>query len=91
MLPEIKILDRTVAFMADLIPSAGHLPVAFLMAYDTRPLITLEEKASYLKKAVENNYLLFFEHDPVSECCSLVQTDKGVRVQETFTLKSFTG
>jgi glyoxylase-like metal-dependent hydrolase (beta-lactamase superfamily II) len=91
MLPEIRYKDMTIAFMADLIPSVGHLPVAFLMAYDTRPLITLEEKAAYLKKAVENNYLLFFEHDPVHECCSLQQTDKGVRVHETFSLESITG
>ena len=74
--------------IADLIPSAGHIPVAFVMAYDTRPLITLEEKAVFLKDAVRNNSILFFEHDLNTECCSLTETEKGIRAQEKFTLAS---
>ena len=67
--------------MADLIPSHGHIPLPYVMAYDTRPLLTLEEKSSLLKEAVDNDYTLFFEHDPSIECCSLVNTEKGIRMQ----------
>ena len=68
--------------MADLLPSAAHLPIPYVMAYDMFPLTTLNEKKSFLKEAVENNYLLFFEHDATNECCSLQQTEKGVRPKE---------
>ena len=84
MLPKLNYKGRTVVFMADLMPSTGHLPIPYVMAYDTRPLITLEEKSKFLKTALEKDYLLFFEHDPVNECCSLQQTDKGIRTREIF-------
>ena len=84
MIPHIRYKGKTVVYMADLLPSAGHIPVAYVMAYDTRPLISLDEKAAFVKEAVENDYLLFFEHDPVNECCSLQMTDKGVRMKEAF-------
>ncbi len=87
MLPKIKYKDRTIVFVADLLPSVGHIPLPYVMGYDTRPLITLTEKAAFLEEAVQNNYILFFEHDPVNECCTLKQTDKGVRVDEVFKLK----
>ncbi len=86
MLVDIKYKDQTLVYMADLIPAAGHIPLPYVMGYDTRPLITMEEKESFLNEAVKNNYLLFFEHDPVNECCSLQQTEKGVRLNETFQL-----
>jgi glyoxylase-like metal-dependent hydrolase (beta-lactamase superfamily II) len=86
MLPQIKYKDKTIVFMADLLPSAGHIPLPYVMAYDMFPLTTLEEKKSFLQEAVENNYILFFEHDPSIECCTLQQTDKGIRARETFAL-----
>ena len=79
MLPQLKYKDRTIIYMADLLPSTGHIPVPYVMAYDMFPLTTLNEKKSFLKEAVENDYILFFEHDPVYECCTLQQTEKGIR------------
>lgn len=86
MLPQLTYKGRTIVYMADLLPSAGHLPLPYVMAYDTRPLITMTEKESFLKEALENEYILFFEHDPVNECCTLQQTEKGIRVKEIFKL-----
>ena len=82
MLPQIKYKDHTIIYMADLLPSAAHLPIPYVMAYDMFPLTTLNEKKSFLSEAVENNYLLFFEHDATNECCSLQQTEKGVRPKD---------
>lgn len=87
MLPKISYKNKTIVFVADLLPSTGHIPLPYVMGYDTRPLLTLEEKVSFLNEAAENNYILFFEHDPLKECCTLKQTEKGVRLDETFTLK----
>ncbi|MBK6382988.1 MAG: MBL fold metallo-hydrolase [Chitinophagaceae bacterium] len=84
MLPQIKYGDKTVVFMADLLPSAGHIPIPYVMAYDMFPLTTLHEKKSFLKEAVEGDYILFFEHDPVNECCNLQQTDRGIRAKDLF-------
>ncbi len=86
MIPKIKYKDKTIVFMADLLPSTGHIPLPYVMGYDTRPLITLKEKAAFLNEAVNNNYILFFEHDPVHECCTLKHTEKGVRLDRTFPL-----
>lgn len=86
MLPIIKYKNTTVAYMADLIPSAGHLPIPYVMGYDTRPLETLKEKDQLLNEAVQNNWVLFFEHDPSIECVSLEKTEKGVRKKEAFLL-----
>ncbi|MTI31908.1 MBL fold metallo-hydrolase [Xanthovirga aplysinae] len=87
MLPKIKYKDKTIVFAADLIPSVGHIPLPYVMGYDTRPLLTLKEKESFLKEAVDNGYILFFEHDSVNECCTLINTEKGVRVDKTFKLE----
>jgi glyoxylase-like metal-dependent hydrolase (beta-lactamase superfamily II) len=87
MIPKIKYKDHVICFMADLLPSVGHLPVPYVMGYDTRPLTTLHEKELFLKEAAEKKYILFFEHDPVNECCTVKQTEKGVRVDKTFPLK----
>jgi glyoxylase-like metal-dependent hydrolase (beta-lactamase superfamily II) len=86
MIPKIKYKDKTICYMADLLPSVGHLPIAYVMGYDTRPLITLEEKEKFLNEAADNNYVLFFEHDSVNECCTVKRTEKGVRVDRTFSL-----
>jgi glyoxylase-like metal-dependent hydrolase (beta-lactamase superfamily II) len=87
MLPQIKYKDKIIVFMADLLPSAGHIPLPYVMAYDMFPLTTLQEKKSFLKEAVENNYILFFEHDPKIECCDLQMTEKGIRPKNYFKLE----
>jgi glyoxylase-like metal-dependent hydrolase (beta-lactamase superfamily II) len=87
MLPQIKYNDKTIVFMADLLPSAGHIPIPYVMAYDMFPLTTLNEKKAFLNEAVENNYILFFEHDPKIECCDLQKTDKGIRPKNYFKLE----
>lgn len=86
MLPQIKYKDKTIVFMADLLPSAGHIPLPYVMAYDMFPLTTLQEKKSFLGEAVEKNYILFFEHDVANECCNLQQTEKGIRPKDFFKL-----
>lgn len=86
MLPQINYKDRTIVFMADLLPSAGHIPIPYVMAYDMFPLTTLHEKKSFIAEALEKNYVLFFEHDPVNECCDLQQTERGIRPKNFFTL-----
>jgi hypothetical protein len=87
MLPQVIYKDKTIVFAADLLPSAGHIPIPYVMAYDMFPLTTLHEKKSFLAEAVENDYILFFEHDPVNECCNLRRTDRGVRAGEFFKLE----
>ena len=87
MLPMINYKGKTIVYMADLLPSVGHIPVPYVMAYDMFPLTTLNEKKSFMNEAVENDYILFFEHDPKNECCSLQMTEKGVRAKDTFELK----
>ena len=86
MLPHIQYKGRTIVFVADLLPSAAHLPIPFIMAYDTRPLISMNEKAAFIKEAQEKDYILFFEHDPHHECCDLKMTEKGVRPNNFFKL-----
>ena len=86
MLPQINYKGKTIIYMADLLPSVAHIPVPYVMAYDTRPLETIKEKKSFLTKAQQEDYILFFEHDPETECCSLQLTEKGVRSKETFLL-----
>ena len=89
MLPLISYKNRKIVFAADLIPTVGHLPLAYVMGYDTRPLISLEEKNRFLKLAYEKKFLLFMEHDPFHELINLRQTEKGVRMNQNHTLKSF--
>ena len=86
MLPQIKYKEKTIVYLADLMPSVNHLPIPYVMAYDMFPLTTLNEKKSFLKEAVENDYILFFEHDAVNECCTLQQTEKGIRQKDVFDL-----
>ena len=86
MLPQLNYKGRTLIYMADLLPSAGHIPLPYVMAYDMFPLTTLNEKKSFLTEAQQNDYVLFFEHDPLIECCTLQMTDKGIRMKDSFKL-----
>lgn len=86
MLPHLHYKGKIIVFMADLLPSVGHIPLPYVMGYDTRPLITLKEKSQFLSRAAQHDYVLFLEHDSVNECCMLEETEKGVRVKETFLL-----
>lgn len=88
MIPHIKYKGKTIVFMADLLPSVGHIPLPYVMGYDTRPLFTLEEKGDFLDTAATANFVLFLEHDSVNECCTLQHTEKGVRLAETFAFSS---
>jgi glyoxylase-like metal-dependent hydrolase (beta-lactamase superfamily II) len=86
LLPKIQTDKGSLVYMADLLPSVGHIPIPYVMGYDMQPLITLTDKELFLQEAVQKNYTLFFEHDPVNECCSLQITEKGIRVKESFSL-----
>jgi len=88
MLPQIHYQDKTILYMADLLPSVGHIPMPYVMSYDMFPLKTLEERAAYWKEIADNNYILFLEHDPENECCTLQHTEKGVRLKDTFALSA---
>jgi glyoxylase-like metal-dependent hydrolase (beta-lactamase superfamily II) len=85
MLPKIQHLDKTIVFCADLIPTAGHLPLPYVMGYDTRPLLTMPEKTLFLNEAAENNYYLFLEHDAHNQIITVEKTEKGIRLKEIFT------
>ena len=87
MLPQINYNGKTIVYMADLLPSQGHIPIPYVMAYDMFPMTTMNEKKMFLKEALENDYILFFEHDPQYECCNLHQTDKGIRPNEFFRIE----
>jgi glyoxylase-like metal-dependent hydrolase (beta-lactamase superfamily II) len=86
MLPQLHYKGRTIVFMADLLPSASHIPIPYVMAYDMFPLTTINEKKSFLTEAAENDFILFFEHDRQYECCNLQQTERGIRAKEFFKL-----
>ncbi len=89
IIPFIRYNNKTIVFTADLIPSTVHIPVPWIMGYDTIPLMVMEEKESFMKEAFENCYILFFEHDVFHECCNLKDTPKGIRVKDTFTLEEY--
>ncbi|WP_394974966.1 MBL fold metallo-hydrolase [uncultured Croceitalea sp.] len=91
MIPHIKYKDKTVVFMADLMPTVGHIPLPYVTGYDTRPLLSMDEKAKFLKSAVDNEFVLFFEHDAHNELCTLKNTEKGERLNELFSFKGFFG
>ena len=86
MLPQIKYKEQTIVYMADLLPSVGHIPLPYVMAYDMFPMKTLAEKRTFLQEAADQNYILYLEHDPVNECCTVQQTEKGIRWKETLKL-----
>ena len=83
MLPKLSYQGKTLVFMADLLPTVGHIPLPYVMGYDTRPLLTIQEKASFLEEAADNNYYLFLEHDAYNEICTVQHTEKGVRLKDT--------
>ncbi|MHA4810384.1 MBL fold metallo-hydrolase [Flavitalea flava] len=87
MLPQIEFKGKTIVFMADLLPSLAHIPLPYVMAYDMFPLTTLQEKKAFLSEAAVRDYVLFFEHDPVNECCMVQMTEKGVKSGEVFRLE----
>ena len=88
MLPQIRYKDRTIVYVADLLPSISHIGLPYIMSYDTRPLETLKEKKSFLDEASQNDFILFFEHDPAIECCTVQQADRGIHSKQTFKLES---
>ena len=89
MIPYITFRDKKIVFGADLFPSTAHIPMPYIMGYDTQPLITLNDKERFFDEAIKENQILFFEHDLYNECCSLEKTEKGVKVKNTFTLDDF--
>ena len=86
MLPQLKYKGNTIIYAADLLPSTGHIPLPYVMSYDMFPLQTLKEKRSFLEEAATNNYILYLEHDSVNECCTVQQTEKGIRLKDTLKL-----
>ena len=88
MIPHITYKERTIVFAADLLPSTGHIPLPYIMGYDTRPLLTLNEKEKFLNIAAEREYIIFLQHDNYNECCLVERTEKGVRLKETFSLSN---
>ncbi|WP_396177324.1 MBL fold metallo-hydrolase [Flavobacterium sp.] len=91
MIPKIQYQDKTICFMADLLPTAGHLPLPYVMGYDTRPLLTLPEKEKFLREAAVNNYYLWLEHDAHNPIITVEETEKGVRLKEVFTTADVIG
>lgn len=88
LIPFIHYKDNTIVYVADFIPSLAHIPLSYIAAYDTEPLVALDEKEQFLDEAVKNKYILLFQHDSINECCTLKQTEKGIRPAKVFTLNS---
>jgi glyoxylase-like metal-dependent hydrolase (beta-lactamase superfamily II) len=84
MIPHIQYQGKTIVFMADLLPTVGHIPVPYIMGYDTRPLLTMNEKTKFMNTAADNDFVLFLEHDAVNELCTVKHTEKGVRLNQTY-------
>lgn len=91
MLPQIRYRGKTILYISDLLPSVGHIPLPYVMGYDVRPLTTMAERQQYWNEIVDNEYILFLEHDPVHACCTLQHTEKGVFLKETFRLEDLFG
>jgi glyoxylase-like metal-dependent hydrolase (beta-lactamase superfamily II) len=89
IIPHIRYKNRTLVYGGDLFPSTAHIPMPYIMSYDTQPLLTLNDKKRFFEHAITNDYVLYFEHDLYNECCSLIQSEKGVKVGKSFTLKEF--
>ena len=87
MLPKINYKEKTIVFMADLLPTIGHIPLPYVMGYDTRPLLTIKEKQAFLNEAADKEFFLFLEHDAYNELCTVHHTEKGVRLKETYKFK----
>jgi len=91
MIPLIKYKNKKIAYMADLLPTVGHIPLAYVMGYDTRPLVTMNEKKGFMNKAADEEYFLFLEHDPTNELCSVKHTERGVRLNKTYSFNEVFG
>jgi glyoxylase-like metal-dependent hydrolase (beta-lactamase superfamily II) len=89
IIPIIHFGNKFLAYGGDLFPSAAHIPMPYIMSYDTQPLLTLKDKKRFFDEAIKKNYTLYFEHDLYNECCSLTETEKGIKVDKTFTLEQF--
>ncbi len=87
MIPYIKYKEKTIVFAADLLPSVGHIPLPYIMSYDVRPLVTMTEKEKFLQQAADEDLILFLEHDAQHQCCTIKETERGLRLKETFLLK----
>ncbi len=87
MLPQLRYKGRTIVFVADLLPTTGHIPVPYIAGYDVFPLQSMTEKRAFLEEAEQDKYILFMEHDPLVECCTLKETEKGIRLADAFALK----
>jgi glyoxylase-like metal-dependent hydrolase (beta-lactamase superfamily II) len=90
IIPIIHANGKSFAFVADFIPTVFHLPLPSITSYDTRPLLSMEEKQRFLNEAFTKSYYLIFEHDPSTECCSLIKTEKGIMAGEKFTIGELT-
>lgn len=91
MLPMIKYKGKTLVFVADLVATAGHIPLVYVMGYDTRPLLTIAEKEAFLQQAADENFIFFFEHDPYRELATVMQTEKGIQLESTFSFSEVFG
>ena len=89
VIPVINVNEQKFAYMGDLLPSTAHIPMPYIMGYDTKPLVTLEDKKRFFNDAMKENYILIFEHDIYNECCTLHETEKGIREKDTFSLDEF--
>lgn len=89
IIPIINYNGKTIVYMADLIASPSHIPLAWVMGYDLHPLTVIREKEVFLKEAVDNNFILFFEHDSKIECCTVIETPKGIKADKMGDLKDF--
>jgi glyoxylase-like metal-dependent hydrolase (beta-lactamase superfamily II) len=89
LLPKIMYKGKPLVYMADLLPSVGHIPIPYVMGYDMQPLLTLNEKEYFLQEALQKDYTLFFEHDPINQCCNLQSTEKGIRANKVFALSDW--
>jgi glyoxylase-like metal-dependent hydrolase (beta-lactamase superfamily II) len=90
MLPLVHFNGKKICYMADLIPSSLHIPLPYVMGYDMFPMTTLIEKENYLEEALKEEHILFFEHDPISECCTIEKTEKGYKRKDCFNLDTLT-
>lgn len=91
MIPYIRYRDKTLVYAADLLPSAAHIPMPYIMGYDVRPLKTLEDKHIFLNSAADQDHIIFLEHDIDNECCTVHHTEKGVRLHRTMTFEEAFG
>jgi glyoxylase-like metal-dependent hydrolase (beta-lactamase superfamily II) len=88
-IPFIRVNGKTIVFTADLLPTMAHIPISWICGFDTRPLLSLDEHESFLQEALDNEYILFFEHDIQAQCCRLQQTEKGIRAADPRELAAY--